>query len=133
MNFARYFFRGLKNTLRLQNGTNFSYKGPWVTVATNTVIDEWYVGDFMSADYTISVDNSTGEKEIIKCLITASPNNTSLIVYGRTTLNDDLVTLTAAVNNSKVTLIANPAPGAPANSKLIFRADYFYTLNELQP
>lgn len=134
MNFSKFFARGLNSTLRLLNGFNFSYKGPWVTVAQNTVVDTWYVGDFMSADYTISVDNSTGKKEIIKCLLVASPENASLTIYGRTDLNVDLVELTASVNNSKVTLLANPAAGLTGpNSKLIFSANYYQTVNELQP
>ena len=69
MNIANFFLKGLNKTLKLINGTNFSYAGPWVTVHPNTVIDSWYVGDFMSADYTISIDKDSNTKEIIKCTI----------------------------------------------------------------
>jgi hypothetical protein len=137
LNFVNYFLKGVKNTLRLKNGVNFSYKGPWVIVYPNTVIDEWYVGDFMSAEYTISIDNSTGDKEIIKCLVVAGPNTASIVTYGRTNLVTDLVEISAAVTSSRVSVIVNPAvvngetPGRGA--KLIFKAEYYYTVNSLEP
>jgi hypothetical protein len=137
LKFASYFLQGLKSTLRLKNGVNFSYKGPWVIVYPNTVIDEWYVGDFMSAEYTISVDNGTTKKEIIKCLVVAGPNDATIVPYGRTNLSTNLIDITASVNSSKLSLIVNPAivnsetPGLGA--KLIFKAEYFYTINELEP
>jgi len=131
MNITNFFTKGLSKTLKLLNGTNFSYAGPWVTVGSNpTVIDSWYVGDFMSADYTIAVDQSTGYKEIIKCLIVASPTNAALTVYGRTDLQGSLITLTATVTKSRVFLTATPVSG---NSKLIFSVNYYQTLNPLQP
>lgn len=128
--------QGLKSTLRVINGVNFSYKGPWVQVYPNTVIDEWYVGDFMSAEYTISVDYDTFTKEIIKCLVVAAPSTAQITVYGRSNLGDNLIDLTATVNNSKVSLIASPATSQDGStvfqgSKLIFSANYYYTQNEL--
>ena len=48
MQITQFFLKGLNKTLKLINGTNFSYAGPWTTVhTTGTVIDTWYVGDFM--------------------------------------------------------------------------------------
>ena len=133
MNFARYFTRGLNNTLKLLNGLNFSYKGPWVTVTNDTVIDEWYVGDFNGADYTLSIDHSNGEKELVRCLLVAGPDIANVVVYGRVNLNGNLITLSASVNNSKVQLIANPARSLPGpGSKVIFSANYYQTLNDLQ-
>lgn len=134
--FASYFAQGLRSTLRLLNGTNFSYKGPWVQVYPNTVVDQWYVGEFMSAEYTISVDYDTFNKEIIKCLVVAAPGSAQVTVYGRSNLGDNLIDLTATVDNSKVTLIANPATSLDGStlyqgSKLIFSANYYYTQNEL--
>jgi hypothetical protein len=141
LNFARFFLQGLKNTLRLQNGVNFSYKGPWVGVTENTVIDEWYVGDFMAAEYTIVVDVGNVRKEVIKCLVIAGPEQANLTIYGRTNLNENLIDLSATVNASKLSLIANPASSPDGStydnstlllgSKLIFSANYYYTINEL--
>jgi len=141
LNFAKFFLQGLKNTLRLQNGVNFSYKGPWIGINENTIIDEWYVGDFMAAEYTIVVDISNTRKEMIKCLIVAGPENANLTVYGRTNLNENLIELSAIVNASKVSLIANPTSSPDGStydnsslllgSKLIFSANYYHTINDL--
>jgi hypothetical protein len=137
INFASYFSRNVKNTLLLKNGVNLAHKGPWVLVYPNTVIDEWYVGDFMSAEYTVSVDFGNNEKEIIKCLLVASPDSAAVTVFGRSNLNSNLVEFTATVSASKVSLIVSPAindNSTLANgSKLIFSAHYFHTMNQLTP
>ena len=141
LNFARYFLQGLKNTLRVQNGVNFSYKGPWVTVISDTVLDEWYVGDFMAADYTIAVDVGNSRKEMIKCMVVAGPNQADLTVYGRTNTNENLVDISASVTASKVSLIVGPASSPDGStydnssllvgSKVIFSATYYHTINEI--
>ncbi len=129
MNFAQYFLNGLKGTLRFNNGKNLSYKGPWISVLPNSLVDEFFVGDFMAAEYTISVDAGNVDKEIIKCLIVAGPDEAKISVYGRTSLNNPLITLSSTVNSSRVSLFASPI-GAE-NKKLIFSANYYYTINEL--
>lgn len=136
LNFSSFFRQGLRGTLRVLNGINFSYKGPWVQVYPDTQIDQWYAGEFMSAEYTISVDYDTFNKEIIKCLVVAAPGTAQVTVYGRSNLGNNLVDLSATVDNSKVTLIANPATSLDGStvylgSKLIFSANYYYTQNEL--
>jgi hypothetical protein len=137
LNFASYFLKGVKNTLRFKDGVNFSHKGPWKIVYPDTIIDEWYVGDFMSAEYTISIDNGTRSKEIIKCLVVAGPDTASLVTYGRINLETKLVEVSATVISSRVSIVVNPAvvegltPGRGA--KLIFNAVYFHTVNSLEP
>jgi len=141
LNFARYFLKGIKNTLRLQNGVNFSYKGPWKTVISETVLDEWYMGDFCAAEYTVVVDVGTNRKEMIKCLLVASPEKADITVYGRTNNSENLIDLQATVNSSKVQLIAVPASSPDGStydnssllvgSKAIFSATYYATINEL--
>lgn len=141
LNFAKFFFRGLKNTLRIQNGVNFSYKGPWVAVFPNTVLDEWYVGDFMAAEYTVVVDVGNFRKEVIKAIVVAGPETASVTVIGRTNLGENLIELSATVNESKVQLIMNPA-NSPEDStydnstlllgaKALFSATYYHTINDL--
>jgi|APGre2960657373_1045057.scaffolds.fasta_scaffold05199_2 hypothetical protein len=130
MNFSTFFQKGLNKTLKLINGTNFSYAGPWITVYPGTVIDSWYVGEFMSADYTISIDLDSSSKEIIKCLVVASPQTAAVTVYGQTYINGNLVNLTATVNNSRVFLTADPVL---APCKLIFSATYYQSLNTVIP
>lgn len=141
MNFANYFFQGVKNTLRVQNGVNFAYKGPWVSVFQDTIVDEWYVGDFMAAEYTVVVDVGNTKKEIIKAMVVAGPSQANVTIYGRNSLNERLVDLSVTVNDSKVQLIANPSSsptdstyddsGLLVGSKLIFNATYYHTLNDL--
>lgn len=143
MNFANYFFRGIKNTLRVQNGVNLAYKGPWVGVTEHTVIDEWHVGDFCAAEYTVVVDVGNLRKEIIKALVVAGPEKANIMVHGRTSLSENLIDLTVAVTASKVQLIADPTSSPDGStydnssllvgSKLIFSATYYHTINEITP
>lgn len=131
MNIANFFLKGLNKTLKLINGTNFSYAGPWAGAPADkpTIIDTWYVGEFMSADYTIVVDQQSNYKEVIKCLVVASPQLAAVTVYGRTDLNGALVDVTATVNNSKVSVIVTPIE----NSKVIFSANYYQSINTVTP
>lgn len=135
INFASYFSRGVKNTLTVQQGVNFAYKGPWTLVYPNTVIDEWHVGDFMAAEYTIVADLGPNDKEIIKCLVVAGPDTANVVVYGRTNLDRNLLEITANVTASKVQLIVDPAvhesSAVGVGSKVIFSATYYHTLNSL--
>jgi hypothetical protein len=141
LNFAKFFLQGIKNTLRVQNGVNFAYKGPWVSVFPNTVVDEWYMGDFMAAEYTIVVDVGNFRKEIIKALVVAGPETANVTVYGRTNLGENLIDLAVAVNTSRVQLIINPANSATDSTyddsaillgaKAIFSATYYHTINDL--
>lgn len=132
---SKIFSRFVNNTLVLNNGVQFAYKGPWVSVSQNTIVDSWFIGDFMGADYTIALDHGFQNKEIIKCCIAATADNADIIVYGRTSTENNLVTLSATVDNARCFLIANPAIGLDgstvmANSKLIFSVNYYKTLNE---
>lgn len=131
INFASFFSKNVKNTLLFKNGTNIAYKGPWKLAYPNTVIDEWHVGDFTSAEYTISVDLNNNEKEIIKCLLVAGPNSAAVTVFGRSNLNSNLIELSATVNASKVSLVVNPSSNQVNGSKLIFSANYYHTVNNL--
>lgn len=128
MQITKFLANGLRKTLKMNNGSQFSYGGPWVSAVRTVVIDTWYVGDFMSADYTIAVDNGTGSKEIIKCLVVAEPANAVVSIYGRTDLGDNIITLTGEVTNSQFHLYATPVTGTP---KVIFSANYYQTLNPL--
>jgi hypothetical protein len=129
MNFTRYFLDGLKGTLRFNNGKNLSYKGPWVQVLPGTKIDDFYVGDFMAAEYTICVDGGNTKKEVLKCLVVAGPESANITVYGRTNLGVDMIALSASVDASRVILTASPV--GLGVIKMFFSANYYYTINEL--
>jgi len=141
LNFANFFLQGIKNTLRLQNGVNFSYKGPWILFTENAVLDEFYVGDFMAAEYTIVIDAGNVRKEMIKALVVAGPESATVTVYGRTNLNENLIDLNVSVTASKCTVTIRGANSPTdstydnstilTNAKVIFSSNYYHTLNDL--
>jgi hypothetical protein len=144
MIFTQYFAPGPKDTLKLNNGKNFSYKGPWVQLLPETVLDEYFVGDFMSAEYTICIDGGNYLKETIKCLVVASPEKANLTVFGRTNLGLDLINLSATVSSSRVKIIANPLVGPgeiveddivlskDGKLKTIFSATYYHSITDIE-
>lgn len=135
LDLTKFFVQGLNKTLRLQNGVNFSHKGPWVQLYPDTVLDEWYYGDFCAAEYTVVVDLGNQDKEIIKFLVIADVDKANLTEYGRTNLGRNLVDITAEVNSSKISIIVNPATFedsvASTGSKVIYSATYYHSLNEV--
>jgi hypothetical protein len=142
MDFSRFFLRGAKGTLRLQNDIQFSYKGPWIPLSSaRTLVDEWYLGDFMSAEYTVSVDSGLTRKEIIKALVVAGPSSGRATVYGRTNLGENLIDLEVEVDNSRLRLYAVPAQSPDGSTidnsslflggKLIYSSTYYYTITDI--
>lgn len=134
LNFSSFFMKGLNGTLRLLNNTNFSYKGQWIPVYSDTVLDKWYIGDFMSADYTISIDFDGQDKEIIKCLVVAGIDTASLSVYGRTNLGNNIVDVSATVNNSFVEVVLNlDSLGTRdfTGARAVFSVNYYCTVSPL--
>ena len=109
----------------LKGSTHFSYEGLWQNVQQDLAIDRWHMGDFSSAEYTLNVELGKDIKEVIKVLLTASPNSASVVVYGRASTTRDLVTITASVTNSYVELILNPKTPADKGAKAYFSATYF--------
>jgi hypothetical protein len=124
MDIAKYFKKGLRGTILLVN-SHFSYGSTWKAVETTLPLDRWYQGDFSSAEYTINIELGRDKKEIIKCLLTASPNEASVVVYGRSSTTTDLVNVTAQVTNSYVELILSPKSDATKSCKASFAATYF--------
>lgn len=138
----RYFLRGAKSTLRLQNGVQFSYKGPWIPISTaKTLLDEWYLGDFSAADYTIVIDSGLVRQEMIKAMVVAGPSAASTTVYGRTNLGENLIDLTVEVDNSRVYLYAVPAQSPDGSTidnsslflggKIILSANYYHAVTDI--
>jgi|TARA_B110000977_G_scaffold201362_1_gene295581 hypothetical protein len=135
-NLKKYLSDGLKNTLLYRNNAGTSHNGPWKQVYTNTLLDRWHVGNFASVEYTISADFDVNNKELIKVLITASRDNASLIVYARSNTLNDILDITATVNDSYVDVILNPIIDADAgtnftSTKVIYTAQYFHTQTPL--
>ena len=105
MDFKDYFTRGSHGTLRLKNNTQFSYMNPWKQLYTDTIIDEWHVGEIMSAEYTIVVANGINAKETIKAIVIASPEAASIAIIGRASIANNMVNVDVAVNNSTLQAI----------------------------
>lgn len=128
---TRYFTNGLKNSIQVKDNGSFSHNGPWKQVYTDTQVARWHSGEFSSAEFTISVDFDTSNKEIIKCLVCNGPEYASLTVYGRNNLGNNLVDMSVTVNASYVDLIINPVNSTYEGAKFIYTAQYFKNQNPL--
>jgi hypothetical protein len=134
MNFSDFFIKGLRNTLKLRNGANFSFKGQEIRVPKPTIVDQWMAGEFSTAAYEIVIERGVNDVEHVNLLVTARVNQVSIVSYGRTNLGKDLVKLTATSDNSRVTLTATPyyeSDGVTVLSdiKLTFKATYSERIN----
>lgn len=130
MNISDYFINGIKNTIKLKSGKNFSFFNNWQQIYTNTIIDEFYLSDFIAAEYTIIVDAGNSAREIIKCIVVAGLNEANITIYGRVNLGTNLINLNAIVNASKVSLLASPAVGS--GHKCYVTANYYQSINQLE-
>lgn len=133
MNFADYFVRGLRNTLRLKKGVNWSVKGTEIPIPTATVIDTWFVGEFSSAIYEVVAEYGKNDVEHINVKISARPEQASVIVSGRNNNGRDLVNFHAVVDASKVIVTASPfyeddGVTPLAHVKLTFKVTYYERL-----
>jgi len=133
MNFADYFVRGLRNTLRLKRGVNWSVKGSEIPIPTDTVIDTWFVGEFSSAVYEVVAEHGKNDVEHINVKISGRPEQASINVSGRNNNGKDLVSFSAVVDASRVIVTASPfyqEDGVTplANVKLTFKVTYFERL-----
>jgi hypothetical protein len=117
-----YLTPGPQHTLSLLPGTNFSFKGNRISVQTNTEIDRWYVGSFSSASYFITVEYDSNRKETMQALVVGRAEAASLAIFGRVSI-PQMITLTATVNDSWVSIIANPISGF-AGVRVSFTATY---------
>ena len=137
MDIGAYIKAGLQNTLLFKNNLGTSHNGPWKQVYVDTLLDRWHMGSFSSAEYTISADLDSNNKEIIKVLVTATRDKASVVVYARNNTLRDLLTVSSVVNDSHVDIILNPATTSPADAnlgvKVIYTAQYFHNQNPLTP
>ena len=121
---------GLHGTLRFNNGVSVSHMGTVVAVTTNTVIDQFFVGDFSSALYTITVNYASNKQESMQVRVVARPNAASVSIVNRTMIDDEIITLSGTVTASYFQLTASVTNSAYANAKLTFFANYAETANE---
>ncbi len=124
LKFTNFFKQSPGNKLSLKNNTQLAHKGSWVQIYPDTVIDTWYVGDYSSANYTITAEFSSNKKEVLQVLVVARPDQATVTVYGRTSIDDSLINISATVNASYVNIIANVTDTTFLGTKLIFFANY---------
>lgn len=128
---SKYFTGGRQNSLLVKNNSGFTFNGPWIGIYQDTLLDRWYIGDFSSAEYTISIDYDTSSKEILKCLVVGTIDKAKLNVYSRLSTNTELVEIYAVVNDSYVDVIVKPKSNKLDGSKAIFTANYFHNQSPL--
>lgn len=122
--FTDFFKQNPGNKLSLKNNVQLSHKGAWIQIYPDTVIDTWYVGDYSSANYTITAEFSSNKKEVLQVLVVARPDQATVTVYGRTSIDDSLINISATVNNSYVNVVANVTDTTFLGTKLVFFANY---------
>jgi hypothetical protein len=118
MNINDYLTNGLNDTLLVKNNGGFSHYGPWKNLQNDTLVDRYFLGDISSAEYTISIDLNSDNKEILKCLVTGSLDEAKVVVYGRNYTDKSLAELYA--KNTAFT-----------TARFIHTANYFHNLHQL--
>lgn len=124
LNVNEVFSRGSNNTVQINNA-GFSYNNSWQQIYDKTLVERWYLGEFSGADYTITVDLNSNNKEIIKCLVIATVDDASLVVYARNNTNIDLVELSAIVNETYLELYISPKDVKVNGAKFFYTGNYF--------
>lgn len=133
MSFPTFFSRGVNNTLLFKNGGQFLYKGPWTSIFTDTEIDRWYVGDFASAVYNVTVEVDSNKKETLQIMVVARPDQANFAIFGRASIDDELVDVSAVVNDSYVSVRLSVKLEAFEGAKAIYNVSYSGTINTLIP
>jgi hypothetical protein len=131
MNINDYLTNGLNDTLLVQNNGGFSHNGPWKNLQDDTLVDKFFIGDISSAEYTISIDLNSNNKEILKCLVTSSLDEANIVVYARNYTDNSLAEMYALVNNQYVELYINPKNPAFRAARFIHSAQYYHNLHQL--
>tara|TARA_B100001287_G_scaffold214581_1_gene183464 strand:+ start:53 stop:565 length:513 start_codon:yes stop_codon:yes gene_type:complete len=127
------FSKGPNNTISLPDRSSFSYRGSWIGVQYNTVVDQFHLGEFSSAIYQITVEFDSNEKEIMQLSVVARPDRAVANIFGRSSINQELVNLSVTVDQSVVTINASPTANTYTGAKLIFHATYAKTIHQLTP
>jgi hypothetical protein len=124
-----YLTPGPQHTVALLPGTNFSYMGNRVAIGTDTEIDRWYIGSFSSASYFITVEFDSNRKETMQVLVVGRAGAANLSIFGRVSL-PKLINLSATVNDSWVSIIANPISEVYKGAKISFTATYGQAMSQ---
>jgi len=126
MKLLNYFTNGQRDTLKFKDRAALSFKGEPITVysTTDTVIDRFFVGEFTSATYSITVEYDSNKKEAMQVGVVVRPGEASVLIYGRTGLDDELITLSGTVNESFFSLTARSISPAYNGARIIHYVTY---------
>jgi len=124
---------GKNNTIKMNNRSAFSYRGQWISLFPNTVLDTFHVGDFSSANYFITAEFGSNEKETLYMNVVARPEQASFAVFGRASINQELFTISVTADASICKVILSPSSLIYQGTKVIFTAQYAETINPLEP
>ena len=127
------FSKGANNTIHLPDRSSFSYRGSWIGVQYNTVVDSFHLGEYSSAVYQITVEFDSNEKEIMQLSVVARPDRAVASIFGRSSINQELVNLSVTVDQSVCKINASPTSNIYAGAKLIFHATYAKAIHQLTP
>lgn len=119
-----FFTKGINSTLQFSRGINLSYQSKGVAIYESTDIDTWYVGDFISAEYIIHAEFGINERETIHATLVATPGQSSITIYGRTSLTRPLINIRSIATDSHVKLVVQPASLDTQGSIVSFFANY---------
>ena len=127
------FKKGSNNTIELPERSSFSYKGHWIGVQYNTILDSFHVGEFSSAVYQITVEFDSNEKEIMQLSVVARPDRAVANIFGRSSINQELINISVTVDASECKIHVEPKSKTYAGAKLVFHATYAKTIHQLTP
>ena len=127
------FTKGSNSTLQLSRGINLSYQSTSTPIYDSTEIDTWYISEFISAEYIINVEYGVNERETIHATVVAMPGNSSITIYGRTSLTRELINIRTDATNSVAKLIVQPATSDLQGSFVSYFANYARSSMPLYP
>ena len=131
---TNFFTKGQNNSILLPSRSNFSFRGSWVAIQrNNTIIDKFHLGDFSSAMYQVAVEFDSNEKETMQISVVARPDRAVVSIFGRATINQELIDITAAVDASSGYLYGSPKTRSYLGSKVTFHATYAQAIHQLTP
>ena len=97
---TKLFTKGQNNSILLPDRSNFSFRGNWLGVHYNSIMDKFHVGDFSSAIYQIVVEFDSNEKETMQLSVVARPDRAVANIFGRSSINAELVDISVTVDAS---------------------------------
>ena len=117
---TKLFTKGQNNSILLPDRSNFSFRGNWLGVHYNSIMDKFHVGDFSSAIYQIVVEFDSNEKETMQLSVVARPDRAVANIFGRSSINAELIDISVTVDASICYIRVEPKARGYTGAKLIF-------------